>query len=270
MPASRRWSLPTIAAIAIAAYVLSNIVHEGLGHGGVCLAVGGRPVAISTAWFRCNEDDVGRNAARAVSAGGTIANLVVGVVMLALVRRSSGSPARRYFCWLLMMVSLLQAGGYLLVSPLAGFGDWASFVRGYAPGVAWPLKLGLTAIGLAISLFALQVGRRGLEPFVVSDGIMRKNAAKLLCWVSYFSAAVPFAIAALRDPERSIALSGLLAAHFGGTAWLAWVLPFTMKDTPGAPARGPTIVDRSTGWLFAGGVAAVVCVLVLGPSVAFR
>ena len=40
--------LLTIAAIAIVATVTANFIHEGLGHGGMCVATGGRPLVLST------------------------------------------------------------------------------------------------------------------------------------------------------------------------------------------------------------------------------
>ena len=36
----------TVVAIAIVAYALANLIHEGLGHGGTCIAVGGRLTAL--------------------------------------------------------------------------------------------------------------------------------------------------------------------------------------------------------------------------------
>jgi hypothetical protein len=61
--------LLTIAAIAIVATVIANFIHEGLGHGGMCLATGGQPLALSTVHFECSADT------RLVAASGTLANL---------------------------------------------------------------------------------------------------------------------------------------------------------------------------------------------------
>jgi hypothetical protein len=38
--------LLTIAAITIAATVIADLIHEGLGHGGMCVATGGRPLVL--------------------------------------------------------------------------------------------------------------------------------------------------------------------------------------------------------------------------------
>jgi len=62
----------TIVAIAIAAGVIADFIHEGLGHGGMCVATGGQPLALSTVHFECRPDS------RLVAAGGTLANLIFG------------------------------------------------------------------------------------------------------------------------------------------------------------------------------------------------
>ena len=59
----------TVGAIAILAYMLGNVLHEGLGHGGACLLVGAKPLVLSSVHFECSADS------RLVMAGGTLVNL---------------------------------------------------------------------------------------------------------------------------------------------------------------------------------------------------
>src|ERR1700688_3698743 len=56
----------TIAAIAVCATVIADFIHEGLGHGGMCVATGGQPLVLSTVHFECSADT------RLVAAGGTL------------------------------------------------------------------------------------------------------------------------------------------------------------------------------------------------------
>ena len=42
---------PTLAAIAVVAFALANLAHEGMGHGGACLLAGGRALALSAIHF---------------------------------------------------------------------------------------------------------------------------------------------------------------------------------------------------------------------------
>jgi hypothetical protein len=68
----------TLVAIAAVAYVLANGVHEGVGHGGARLLMGGRPVALSAVFFECDRSGLPASTHRWIAAAGTLANLAVG------------------------------------------------------------------------------------------------------------------------------------------------------------------------------------------------
>ncbi len=68
----------TVGAIGILAYMLGNVLHEGAGHGGACLLLGGKPLAISSVYFECGADS------RLVMAAGTLMNLLAAAVFFAL------------------------------------------------------------------------------------------------------------------------------------------------------------------------------------------
>jgi hypothetical protein len=129
----------TIAAITIVATVIADIIHEGLGHGGMCVATGGRALVLSTVHFDCSADT------RLVAAGGTLANLIFGALFWIAERGVKRSASWRYFFWLLMTFNLLSAGGYFLFSGIGNIGDWADVVAGWQPAWAW--RVGLAALG---------------------------------------------------------------------------------------------------------------------------
>src|SRR6187431_2835225 len=125
MPEPEGSDVVTVAAIGVVAYLAANLVHEGLGHGGACLLVGGQAKAISSAWFDGDLAGVGPWGQRAVKAAGTVANLIVGSgAALALARLRPRSTHVHYALWLLAMANLFPGAGYLMVSPLGNFGDW--------------------------------------------------------------------------------------------------------------------------------------------------
>jgi hypothetical protein len=130
----------TIAAIAVVATVIANVIHEGLGHGGMCVATGGQSLALSTVHFECSVET------RLVAAGGTLANLVFGALFWGAARSVKKSASWRFFFWLLMTFNLFDAGGYFLFSGIGNFGDWAAVVAGWQPAWAW--RVGLIALGL--------------------------------------------------------------------------------------------------------------------------
>jgi hypothetical protein len=258
----------TAAAIGMAAYLIANVVHEGVGHGGVCLLVGGQPLAISSAWLSWDEQAVGPWDRRLVAAGGTAANLLLGFLAYGVLRatpRLSGTA--RYFVWLLMMVNLLPGGGYLMVAPLAGFGDWKAFVAGLPHALAW--KLGLTALGVALSLLALRLGVSTLEPLLPAEGPERRARARRICWLPYLAiGGGVFTLASLFNPGGPIFMLTSALAHLGGSAWLAWLPEWVPVQASAGPVERLDL-PRQRGWLAVGAVAFVITVLVLGPGVTF-
>src|ERR1035441_5882436 len=102
----------TIVGIAIIAYILASVLHEGVGHGGACLLAGGKVLVISTVHMECSAET------RLVMAGGTLMNVAAGALCFALGRVTARtSPRLRYFMWLSKNVYLLTVAGY--------FGIWS-------------------------------------------------------------------------------------------------------------------------------------------------
>jgi hypothetical protein len=246
------------------AMLLSNVTHEGLGHGGACLLVGGRPTALSSAWLESDLSGVSAWGQRAEAAGGTLANVLLGAILMGWlhVRRPATAQAY-YFVWLAAVVNLLQGGGYLLTSPFFGFGDWKAFLAGLEPQLVW--KVGLTSVGLAISCVALWAGVRSLTPLLPASG-EAKRVARLLAWLPYLViGGGVFTLAAALNPLGPGFMLTTALAHLGGCAWLAWlpewVRPGTVPGALGAPRP-------SRGWRVAGAIA-LLAVFALGRGVSF-
>ena len=66
--------LLTVPAIALVAYAAANVSHEAVGHGGACVALGGKPNVLSSIHFDCGEEAISALARRGVAAAGTIVN----------------------------------------------------------------------------------------------------------------------------------------------------------------------------------------------------
>jgi hypothetical protein len=107
----------TIIAIAIVATVIADVLHEGAGHGGACLLTGGHPLALSTVHFEC------ANEGRLVTAGGTIVNLIAGLIFWFASRRVTRSAHLRYFLWLSMVQQLFPDGEPVLLQVAGELAD---------------------------------------------------------------------------------------------------------------------------------------------------
>jgi len=252
----------TLAAIAIVAYTLGNVLHEGLGHGGACLISGGTPLVVSTVHMECSVDN------RLVMAAGTLANFGAAALFFALARLARRSPRLHFFCWLSMTVNLLTATGYFLFSGVGGFGDWAEFIKGLGP--EWLLRIALAILGGVSYLAAARFGLLELRPLIGSDKDRRIARAVHLMRIPYFTGGTLACIAGAFNPAGwyLIALSAA-ASTFGGASALVWADNW-LKDTKRIPLGSepePAPITRSWPWIVSAACAAIVFIVVIGPGI---
>ena len=256
--------LLTIAAIAIAATVIADVIHEGLGHGGMCAATGAQPLTLSTVHFECSADT------RLVAAGGTLANLVFGALFWIAERAVKQTPSWRYFCWLLMTFNLFQAGGYFLFSGIGNVGDWAAVVAGWQPAWAW--RVGLIALG-TVTYFLLFVPLclRELRPFLGRDAKIRVRRGRQLTLAPYLTAGILSCVAGALNPVGPLLiLISAAAASFGGNSGLAWMWNLLYGPRiPSSELQMPEI-ERSQEWMVAAVLLAIVFIAGLGRGVKFH
>ena len=257
----------TLIALAVVAYALANLAHEGAGHGGACLLVGGRPLALSAIHVDADEAALGVAARKWIAAGGTLANLLLGGVALAVMRARRPSPGR-YFLWLLATVNLLQAAGYWLFSGIGRVGDWATVIDGLSPAAGW--RAGLALVGGVAYAGAVLVSLRELRP-LLGDDEDRMTRAVALTVVPYVAGGILYVAAGLLNPEGwRLVLISAAAASLGGTSALAWMAQLLRNEARFPPAAGPPLhLPRSAAWLAAGVVTALLFVAGLGPGVRF-
>jgi len=258
--------LLTIAAIAIVATVIADFIHEGLGHGGMCIATGGRPLVLSTVHFECSLDT------RLVAAGGTLANLIFGALFWAAARSVKRSASWRYFFWLLMTFNLFAAGGYFLFSGIGNIGDWAEVVAGWQP--AWMWRLGLAALGIVIYFFVfVPLSLRELRPFLGRDAKIKSRVqrARRLTVTPYVASGVLACVAGARNPVSPLLiLISAAAASFGGQSGLAWMWTLLKGPRVRSSEFQMPEIDRSVGWIIAAVLLAVAFIAGLGPGVRFH
>ena len=266
-PPSREATKPdllTVAAIAIVATVIANFIHEGFGHGGMCVVTGGRPLVLSTVHFECSADT------RLVAAGGTLANLIFGALSWVAMRAVKQSAPWRYFFWLLMTLNLFGVGGYFLFSGIGNIGDWAAVVAGLQPAWAW--RVGLAALGIVAYFFLfVPLSLRELRPFLGKDAKIRVRRARQLTLVPYLTAGIlSCAAGALNPVGPLLILISAAAASFGGNSGLAWMWNLLYGPRiPSSEFQMPEI-ERSRGWIIAAVVLAIGFIMGLGPGLRFH
>ncbi len=265
---SERLHRPTLAALGVLAFGIKATVHELIGHGGAAVAMGCKPLAVSSAWWDgdCSAVADVAQAVRVVKAGGTFANLVVavlaGAAFVVLSRRSKGTGV--FFLWLLFVTNLLSGGGYMMVDPIFGFGDWTAFIETYGAGGS--LRWAIVAAGVVCSVAGLTLGRRLLRPWLGEEQGERRRRSRELCLIPYLAGASAVPLSALLNPHGPVFAATSALSTFGGCAWLVWI-GLDPVSQGGVVADGTVAPGR--GWFVACGVALLLLFAVLGPSVSF-
>ena len=103
---------------------------EAVGHGTASLLMSDPIQSLSTVAIQ------NASPSRFVSAVGTTANLIVGVLSLLLLRRVRKLTPSAYFLWLFGAFNLFNVG-YLVASACTNSGDWAAVISGLSPSWLW-------------------------------------------------------------------------------------------------------------------------------------
>ena len=255
----------TVGSIGILAYMLANVLHEAMGHGGACILIGAKPLVLSSVHFECSQES------RLVMASGTLMNLLAGAVFFALERLTSRRyPLLKYFFWISMTVNFFTATGYFLFSGIGGIGDWGAFVQGL--GHQWLWRTGLTIFGAVTYLLAARISLLELRPLIGSNKEQRYQCAVRLSAIRYFAGGILMCIAGTLNPVGMVLiLISTAASTFGGTSGLMWTTDWLNHGTtiPYGPTAEPMPIRKSWTLIVAACVVAIAFISVLGPSVRF-
>lgn len=191
-------SVVTLAALGVIAYVFETLGHEALGHGAMCIALGGHVEAIAPLWMRCSLTS------KFVTAAGPGFNLLAAAVLAAILLRFTRLTLLSYLLWLCCLFNALVACGYLMVGGATTFGDWGVLFAPITPSWVW------RAAALAGGLLAYLACQRGLSHLygrlVAADGF-----SKTVLWPRIL---VPGAAAAVVACAAEFAAGQRLPAGF--------------------------------------------------------
>jgi hypothetical protein len=253
----------TVGSIGVFAYMLGNVLHEAIGHGGACLLIGAKPLVLSSVDFECSLDS------RLVMAGGTLVNLLAGAAFFVLGRLTGvRHPRLKYFFWIAMAVNFLTATGYFLFSGVGGIGDWGAFIQGLGPQWLW--RIGLTIFGAITYLMAARINLLEVRPLIGSAKAQRNRRAVRLSVIPYFAGGILMCVAGALNPKGMILiLISAAASTFGGTSGLVWTTDWLNRGMliPYGPPAEAIPIRKSWPLILAASAAAITFICVLGPSV---
>ena len=257
-------AISSLVAISAVAYAMVIIGHEVIGHGGVCLLVGGELRAVTSTDLYCTFTNAVEWKYKLMVAGGPLVNLVSVVLSLTLIRNRKHNLHTAYFLWVFMNLNLFLASSYLIGSPLLGFGDWNSLVSHLPFSIVWRIILSLMGFGFSfwgikISINTLVFRFRWAE----NDS---DNWIKLLSRVPLFTVGMIAMIMGLVSPLDIKWSMPLAVLSFVALLWMFNLFAWKQQshDENHLPVAS---LNRNSFWLVSGAIAFIFLITILAPGI---
>jgi hypothetical protein len=249
----------TLAAIGALACIAADMVHEAVGHGTASLLMSDPILSLSTVAIQ------NASPSRFVSAAGTTANLIVGVLSLLLLRRVRKLTPSAYLLWVFGAFNLFNVG-YLVASACLNSGDWAAVISGLSPLWLWRCVLG----PVGIVCYVLSV--RWVASFAI-DFVNHRQVAigdsRRLVWPAYLSAGVVLTVASVFNPiSPSLILVSGIGASFGLNCGFLF-LPAIIEGKATYHGVGEGRISFSALWLIVSVFVSGLFIGILGPGIHF-
>jgi hypothetical protein len=253
--------IPTVLAIGVVTFAAVTVIHEAGGHGVACILAGGQALAVSSTEMRCDGPE--GTARLAVTAAGSVANIVVGLTAMAAgIARGSTRGIWSYVLWLFGATNLFHAGCYMLIGPLTNFGDWAYVARHLQPVVVW--IIGISAVGYGLNVVGSRLAARPVwQPLLGVEPGERAARMRLLTRLPFAAAVVVSVAAGLLSPlqPRYALLTSVVAP-------LVLILLIRLPTWPRREQPVPAVpIATSWAWVVTGAAIGLGFVLILGPGV---
>ena len=198
-----KW-IPALSYFGMVAYMLTDIIHEVIGHGATCLIIGHKIDLISSVYFKS------RPGSFLTDIGGPIANLLSGLLIHTLLKNKKGLSLPITLLLLnLLAYNLCWFSGTILESAFSNSGDWTYAVRELHIGALG--KLVLIIAGTIAYLFSISVVRAHANRIGAAFTGFPLKKSIIYSW---FAAAISATIAGVcfRHDRANAALEGLLEA----------------------------------------------------------
>jgi hypothetical protein len=249
----------TTVGIALTAFTVADIVHEGLGHGGACLALAGKMLLLSSTYEDCSLRSP------LIDGAGPMAGIVAAILFYLVLRlKPAKNSATRAFLVLGFAFTAFWNFGYMIKSGFTNTGDWAFVIAGLHPAIVW--RTVLTIFGIVFYAITMRLLTASLRRDLIAATPSPPDQTPFVFAALAFGTAVIAAFAA-----------GLLDPRGWHTAWTdaapsALAAIGLVRVGYRVHQRDPAMriaIVASPAWIAIGGVSAVVLIAVLGPGLRF-
>lgn len=109
-----------LATVGILSYIVADIIHEVIGHGGTCLIIGNKIGLLTSVYFKSSPGNI------LVDIGGPTANLVFGGLTFYILTKITFA---KLFIFQVTAYNLFWFSGTILYSAISKTGDWTFAVK---------------------------------------------------------------------------------------------------------------------------------------------
>jgi hypothetical protein len=123
MTKQAKWIITLIAA-GILSYIIADIIHEVIGHAGICLLMGQKITLLSSVYFRSEPGSF------VTDLGGPAANLLIGLAIFFFLKKVKRfTIVTAFFPMTVMSYNLFWFCGTIVDSGFSNAGDWSYATR---------------------------------------------------------------------------------------------------------------------------------------------
>jgi hypothetical protein len=249
-----RDNYPTIAAIALCAYLSADVAHHVMGHAAACMALGGQIKFLSSVLVICSATG------SAIDLAGPFANLLTGIVAFSILHTTRHtSSATHLFLALVVAFNLFWFFLQLAFSVTTSTDDWAWFIKQFH--ISHLIRYAMIAAGIAGYLFTIHIVAKQMAPFASSH-----TRAKPIVVIAWITAGIIAVATAALDPNAAVViLRNALPQSMVLSAGLL-VVSSKAARTPSIDVEKP--LAFSARWIAIALLSGIASILLLGPGVA--
>jgi hypothetical protein len=255
----------TVASIAVLAFIVADMAHEGAGHIFGFFLAGGKSALLTTTrlieWITLGDPQW-----RIFDLGGPTGNLAFAFLAWLVQRFVRQRPAQlRFFLWMVMAFSLFWAFGYMIFCGVIGRGDWMALIQGTK--FIWLGRILFVLLGLLLYRASTNLAAKELRLIIPVDDPDAGSRVSRLMWISYISGGVIACAGATLDPRgpMEILRSGALSS-FGAAIGLFYIRRNFLR-LPGSQNLPENPISRDLPWILAALAGAIYFIGILGPGI---
>ena len=253
---------PTLIAISVIAFILTNICYQLLGQVFAIWIVNAKLLSFSSTLvtYQLIEPNIFQTKYIATS-GLAMTFFISGISVIVLQMRSKRDNIK-FFMWIFMSSTLLISMSSFLFAGITGMGDWNVVIADSPMYELW--RLMYIFGGFSIYIIAVIMPMNRLNTYIGRDGL-RHVRGFYFTFIPYLTGSAAVSLPGFLNSGSLEHALIMTAYFFGGLSVMAWMSQL-FKTNIYPPERGGEIlvISKSKPWIISAIVLFIIYTLVMG------